>query len=130
MDLDAQFLAGRARAAIKFEADLLVEPDPELLPLRDRGEGRLLWMPQGEPAERAGPLDRIPCRHHSQLEAPVIRLRLRESLDSAQYLADISGQHARDLALEEALAVHLYGRPHPARTEVSDPADDVGGAAQ
>jgi hypothetical protein len=44
-DLDAQFLAGRARTAIKFEADLLVEPDPELLSLRDLGEGRLLWMP-------------------------------------------------------------------------------------
>src|SRR5215471_11461347 len=65
MDLDAQFLAGRTCAAIKFEADLLVEPDPELFALRDLGEGRLLWVPEGEPAEHPGPLNRIPGRHHS-----------------------------------------------------------------
>ena len=64
MDLDAQFPAGRACAAVKFEADLLVEPDPELLPLRDLGEGRPLCLPHGEPAEGPGPLDRIPGRHH------------------------------------------------------------------
>jgi hypothetical protein len=64
MDLDAQFLTGRAGAAIEFEADLLVEPDPELRALRDLGEGRLLWMPEGEPAERPGPLDRVPGGHH------------------------------------------------------------------
>src|SRR5580658_2201687 len=91
MDLDAQFLAGRACAAVKFEADLLVEPDPELLPVRDLGEGRPLWMPHVEPAERPGPLDRIPGRYQPQLEASVIRLRLRESLDSAEYLADVRG---------------------------------------
>jgi hypothetical protein len=55
---------------------------------------------------------------------------LGEGLDSAEYLANIRGQHARDLAFEEAVAVHLDGRPHPARTEVPDPGDDVGGAAQ
>jgi hypothetical protein len=87
-------------------------------------------MPEGEPAERPGPLDRIPGGHHPQLQTPVVRSRLRESLDPAEYLADIRGQHARDLAFEEAFAVHLDGRPHPARTEVLDPGDDVGGAAQ
>ena len=87
-------------------------------------------MPDSEPAERPGPLDRILGRHHPQLEAPVIRSRLRESLDSAEDLADIRGQHARDLAFEEAFAVHLDGRPHPARTEIPYPGDDVGGAAQ
>ena len=51
-------------------------------------------MPDSEPAERPGPLDRIAGRHHPQLEAPVIRLRLREGLDSAEYLADVRGQHA------------------------------------
>jgi biotin operon repressor len=60
----------------------------------------------------------------------LVDARLRESPDSAEYLANIRGQHARDLAVEEALAVHLYDRPHPARTEVPDPGDDVGGAAQ
>ena len=61
---NAQFLARRARAAVKFEHDLPVEPDAEMLPLRDLGEGRLIWMPQGEPTERPGPLDRIAGRHH------------------------------------------------------------------
>jgi hypothetical protein len=51
----------------------------------------LIWLPQGEPTERPGPLDRIAGRHHPQLKAPVIGLRLRESLDSAEYLADIRG---------------------------------------
>ena len=87
-------------------------------------------MPESEPAERPGPLDRILGRHHPQLEAPVVRSRLRESLDSAEYLADIRGQHAGDLAMEEPLAIHLDGGPHPARTEVPDPGGDVGGAAQ
>src|ERR1700722_1638498 len=129
-DPDAQLLASRARAAIEFEADVAVEPDPEPLSLRDLGEGRLLWVPQGELAERPGPLDRIAGRHHPELKAPVIRLRLREGLDSAEYLADVRGEHARDLALEEALAVHLNGRPHRAGTEVPDPGDHVGGAAK
>ena len=40
-------------------------------------------MPESEPAERPGPLHRIPGRHQSQLEASVIRLCLRERLDSA-----------------------------------------------
>jgi hypothetical protein len=62
--LDAQFVTRRTRAAIKFEADLPVEPDPELLALRDLGEGRLLGMPDGDPAERSGPLDRVPGRYH------------------------------------------------------------------
>jgi hypothetical protein len=51
-------------------------------------------MPEGEPAEGPGPLDRIPGRHYPELEAPVIRSRPRESLDSAEYLADVRGQHA------------------------------------
>src|SRR5512146_2176467 len=50
-NLDAQFLAGRARTAIKLEADLLVKPDTELLSLRDHDEGRLLWMPSDELTE-------------------------------------------------------------------------------
>jgi hypothetical protein len=87
-------------------------------------------MPESEPAERPGPLDRILGRHHPQLEAPVIRSRLRESLDPAEYLADIRCQYAGDLALEEAFAIHLYGGPHPARAEVPDPGDDIGRAAQ
>jgi len=65
VDPDAQRLASRSCAAIKFENDLLVEPDPEVLPLRDLGEGRLLWVPTGEPAERPGPLDRIAGRYHA-----------------------------------------------------------------
>lgn len=44
-------------------------------------------MPQGEPAERSGPLGWIFGRHHSQFETPVIRSRLREGLDSAKDLA-------------------------------------------
>jgi hypothetical protein len=60
--LDAQFLAGRAGAAVELEADLLVEPDLELLALGDLGEGRPLCMPEGEPAEGPGPLNRIPGR--------------------------------------------------------------------
>ena len=87
-------------------------------------------MPEGEPAECAGPLDRVPGRHHPELEAAVIRLRPGERLDSAEYLADVRGQHARDLAREEALAVHLHGRLHPARAEVLDPGVEVGRAAQ
>jgi hypothetical protein len=87
-------------------------------------------MPDGEPAERPRPLDRIPGRHHPQLEAPVIRLRLREGLDSAEYLADVRGQHARYLAREEGLAVYLHGRPRPAGRQVPDPGDDIGGATQ
>ena len=51
-------------------------------------------MPEGEPAERPGPLDRILGRHDPQLKAPVIGSRLREGLDSAEYLAGIRGQHA------------------------------------
>src|SRR4051794_29629515 len=107
MDLDAQFPAGRPRAAVELVADLLREPDRDLLSPGDLGERRLPRIPQGEPAERPRPLDRIAGRHHSQLEAAVIRLRLREGLDSAEYLAHVRGQHARHLALEEALAVHL-----------------------
>src|SRR3984957_21346595 len=87
-------------------------------------------MPQGETTERPGPLDRMAGRHHPQLKAPVIGFGLRERLDPAEYLADIRGQHARDLALEEAFAVYLYGRLHRAGTEVPDPGDNVGGAAQ
>jgi hypothetical protein len=87
-------------------------------------------MPDGEPAERPRPLDRIPGRHHPQLEAPVIRLRLREGLDSAEYLADVRGQHARHLAREEALAVYLHGRLRTAGGQVLDPGDDVGGLTQ
>jgi hypothetical protein len=87
-------------------------------------------MPDGEPAERPRPLDRIPGRHHPQLEAPVVRLRLRERLDSAEDLADVRGQHARHLAREEGLAVDLHGRLRPARREIFDPGDDIGGAAQ
>ena len=64
VDPDAQFLASRARAAIEFEGDLLVEPDAEVPALGDLGEWRLIRMPQGEPAERPGPLDRIAGRHH------------------------------------------------------------------
>jgi undecaprenyl-diphosphatase len=130
MDLDAQFPTGWARAAVELVADLLVEPDPELLPLRDLDEGGLIRMPEGEPAECPGPLDRVPGRHQPELEVPVIRLRLRERLDSAEYLANVRGQHARDLALEEALAVYIHGRVHPAHTEVPGPGDDVGGTAQ
>ena len=44
-NLDAEFLAGRACAAVKFEADLLVEPELEIRPLRDLGKGGPLWMP-------------------------------------------------------------------------------------
>ncbi|HTQ91610.1 MAG TPA: hypothetical protein VMK84_19160 [Streptosporangiaceae bacterium] len=95
MDHDAQFLAGRACAAIKFEADLPVEPDPELLPLRDLGEGRFLWMPEGEAAERPGPLNRITGRYYPKLEACVVGLRPREGLDSAEYLADITSSAGR-----------------------------------
>ena len=87
-------------------------------------------MPDGEPAERPRPLGRVPGRHHPQLEAPVIRLRLRERLDPAQYLADVGGQHARHLAREEGLAVDLHGRPRPAGRQVPDPGDDVGAATQ
>ena len=78
----------------EFVADLLVEPDPDLLPLRDLGEGRLLWMSQRDRAKRPGPLDRAPGRDYAQLKASIIRLRLRESLESAEYLADIRCQHA------------------------------------
>jgi hypothetical protein len=87
-------------------------------------------VPDGEPAERPRPLGWVPGRHHPQLEASVIRLRLRESLDSAEYLADVRGQHARHLSREEELAVYLHGRPRPARRQVPDPGDDVGGATQ
>jgi hypothetical protein len=87
-------------------------------------------MPDGEPAERPRPLDRVLGRHHPQLEAPVIRLRLREGLDAAEYLADVRGQHARHLAGEEGLAVYLHGRPGRAGRQVPDPGDDVGGATQ
>ena len=94
-DPDAQFPGGRAGAAVELVSDLAVEPDRDLLPLGDLDEGGLVGVPEGEPAERPGPLDRVPGRHHPQLEAPVIRLRLRERLDSAQDLADVRGQHAR-----------------------------------
>jgi ATP-binding cassette subfamily B protein len=130
VDLDAQFLAWRAGAAIEFESDLPVEPDAEVPALGDLGEGRLLRMPHDEPAKRPGPLDRIARRHHPQLKAPVVGSRLRESLDPAEYLADVRGQHARGLALEEALAVHVDGHRHPAGAEVPHPGQDVGGAAQ
>src|SRR5207302_772639 len=81
-----------ARAAVGLVADLLAEPDPELLSLRDLDEGGLVRVPEGEPAECAGPLDRVPGRHHPELEAAVIRLRPGERLDSAEYLADVRGQ--------------------------------------
>jgi ATP-binding cassette, subfamily B, bacterial len=45
VDPDAQFLASRARAAIEFEGDLLVEPDAEVPALGDLGEWRLIRMP-------------------------------------------------------------------------------------
>jgi hypothetical protein len=87
-------------------------------------------MPDGKPTEGPGPLDRVPGRHHPQLEAPVVRLRLREGLDPAEYLPDVRGQHARHLAGEEALAVYLHGRLRRADREVPDPGDDVGGTTQ
>src|ERR1700760_2893743 len=130
MDLDAQLLTGLARAAIDLVQDLAVELDPELLSLRDLDEGGLVRVPESDPAERPGPLDRVPGRHHPELQAPVIRSRPREALDAAERLADVGDQHARDLALEEAVAVDLYGDPHPARGDVLDPGHDVGGAAQ
>jgi hypothetical protein len=43
-NLDTQFLAGWARAAIKLKADLLVEADLELRPLRDLSKGGPLRM--------------------------------------------------------------------------------------
>jgi ATP-binding cassette subfamily B protein len=64
VDPDAQFLASGSRAAIEFEGELLVEPDAEVPALGDLGEWRLIRMPQGEPAERPRPLDRIAGRHH------------------------------------------------------------------
>src|ERR1051326_7005 len=76
VNLDAQFLAGRARTAIEFVADLLAEPDSELLPLRDLDEGRHGGLAASEPGEGPGPLDRVPGRHHSDLEPPVVRSRL------------------------------------------------------
>src|SRR6478752_1973386 len=100
-DLDAQLLASRARAAVELVADLLIEPDAELLSLRDLDEGGNGGLAASEPGERPGPLDRVPGRHHSQLEPPVVRARLGESLDPAEYLADVRGQHARDRALVE-----------------------------
>ena len=39
VDPDAEFLARRARAAVEFEGDLLVEPDTEVPALGDLGEG-------------------------------------------------------------------------------------------
>src|ERR1700722_5511635 len=91
VDPDAEFLGSRARAAVEFEGDLLVEPDTEVPALGDLGEGRLIRVPQGEPAERPRPLDRIAGRHHSQLKVPVIGACLRESLDPAENLADVRG---------------------------------------
>src|SRR5947208_6220046 len=102
MDLDAQLLAGLARAAVEFVEDLPVEPDPDLLPPRDLDERGLVRVPQGDPAERPGPLDRVPGRHHPELKAPVIRSRPWKNLDSADCLADVGDQHARHLAREEA----------------------------
>jgi len=63
-DLDAQLLASRARAAVELVADLLIEPDAELLSLRDLDEGGHGGLAASEPGERPGPLDRIPGRHH------------------------------------------------------------------
>src|ERR1700744_6275580 len=107
VDPDAQCLAGGGGAAVEFVDDLLVEPDPDLLPLGDLGERRLLCVPASELGGRPRPLDRVAGRHHSWLEAPVIGPRLRESLDAAEYLADIRGEHAGDLPRVEALAVHV-----------------------
>src|ERR1700748_97276 len=101
MDLDAQLLTGLARAAIDLVQDLAVELDPELLSLRDLDEGGLIRVPESDPAARPGPLHPVPGRHHPELQAPVIRSRPREDLDSAERLADVGDQHARDLALEE-----------------------------
>src|SRR6185436_2255977 len=61
-DLDAQLLASRARAAVELVADLLIEPDAELLSLRDLDEGGHGGLAASEPGERPGPLDRIPGR--------------------------------------------------------------------
>ena len=94
MDLDAQLLASRPRAAVELVADLLIEPDAELLSLRDLDEGGHGGLAASEPGERPGPLDRIPGRHHPQLEPPVVRSRLGESLDPAEYLADVRGPRA------------------------------------
>ena len=91
VDPDAEFLGSRARAAVEFEGDLLVEPDTEVPALGDLGEGRLIRVPQGEPAERPRPLDRIAGRHHAQLKVPVIGACLREGLDPAENLADVRG---------------------------------------
>jgi ATP-binding cassette subfamily B protein len=91
VDPDAELLASRARAAVEFEGDLLVEPDTEVPALGHLGEGRLIRVPQGEPTERPRPLDRIAGRHHPQLKVPVIGARLRESLDPAENLADVRG---------------------------------------
>jgi hypothetical protein len=44
-----------------------------------------------------------------------------EGLDSAEDLAHVPGQHARDPALEKARAIHLDDRLHPARAEVPGP---------
>jgi proline iminopeptidase len=130
VNLDAQFLAGRARAAIEFVADLLAELDSELLSLRDLDEGGHGGLAASEPGERPGPLDRVLGRHHPELEAPVVRSRLGEGLDPAEYLADVRGQHARDLALEERGAIHLHGRLHRTRGQVPGPGGEVGRAAE
>ena len=72
-------LAGRA--AVEFVADLLAEPDPELLPLRDLDEGGHGGPAPSEPGDRRAHWTGFPGRHYPQFEPPVIRARLGESLD-------------------------------------------------
>jgi hypothetical protein len=127
--LDPQFLPGRAGAAVEFVRDLPVEPDPELRPAGDFGEGRILRVAEREPAEDPGPLDRVLRGDHAELEEPVIRARLGEGLDPAEDRADVRGEHARDPALEEALAVDLDGRPHSPRADALQPGVQVRRAA-
>src|SRR5512146_537638 len=73
MGLDPEFPARRARAAVEFEPDLLLEPDPDLLAACDLGERRALRVPERDAAERPRPVGGAFRRHHPEIEPPVIR---------------------------------------------------------
>src|SRR5262249_10338301 len=113
--LDPHVLTRRARAAVELVRDLPVEPDRALRSVRRVGDARLVRPAASELGEGPGPFDRVLRGDHAELEEPVVRPRPGEGLDSAEYRADVPGEHARDPALEEALTVYLHRCLHPGR---------------
>jgi len=91
MDLDPQLADRVAVAAVQFVGERPAEAHPDPAAARHAYEGGPIRLARGDAGEDPGPVGRVPCRDHPELEQAVVRLGAGEQIQATEGPADVPG---------------------------------------